>query len=289
MIIIPEHIQIEIVNGMCTSRCIMCNFRQWERDPHIMKNDTFEKILTKFIPYIKDIKFLTLHGFGEPLLDKDLYKKIIIAKKLEFKNIGLATNCTELDNSTSLKLIKYGLDTIICSIDGINKKTHESIRLGTNFDEIVENIENFIKIRNYLSTDTKIIIRFIKQESNKNEWDKFYYHWKDKLNEKDDVIKFDVHNWADNIDYDENYTENDICDDLYKRILIYSNGKVGFCCADYNGYFDLGSAIDKDPIEIYNNDTYNHYRKMMNKGKIMELEHCKKCTILRSRLKNYNK
>ena len=75
-LIIPNHLQIETVNGMCTSRCTICTYKKWERKPQIMSYDTYKLIIDKFLPHKDHIKYVTLHGFGEPLLDKDLYKKI---------------------------------------------------------------------------------------------------------------------------------------------------------------------------------------------------------------------
>ncbi len=290
-LIIPKHIQIESVNGICTSRCIMCTYKKWTRKPHIMKNDIYKNILEKFIPIRDNIQYLTLHGNGEPLLDKGLIEKIKIAKDMGFKGIGFATNCTELNESMSEDLIKAGLDTIICSVDGINKETHESIRIGTNFEEVVNNIKNFVKIRNKLGK-TRVLVRFIMQEKNKKEWSIFFDYWSDVLEKSfgDDVIKFDLHNCAEKVDNYETmdpnkdvYFDNFICESLYDRIIIFSNGDLAFCDGDDNGFFKLGNVIDEDPIRIYNNNIFSHYRKLMTDGKIRELDHCKNCTIPRSR------
>ena len=123
--VIPKHIQIETINGMCTSRCIMCTWQTWTRKPNVMNSDTYRRILEKFKPYREHIQYLTLHGCGEPLLDKELAKKVKIAKEMGFKGTGFATNCTELDEHKSQELIEAGLDTIICSIDGINQEKPE--------------------------------------------------------------------------------------------------------------------------------------------------------------------
>ena len=289
--VIPKHIQIETINGVCTARCIMCTWPSWTRKPNVMNNITYRKILEKFKTYRNDIKYLTLHGAGEPLLDKGLAEKVRIAKEMNFKGTGFATNCTELDENKSRDLIKAGLDTIICSIDGINKATHESIRIGTNFEEVVSNVQNFIRIRNE-SGSTRIMVRFIRQETNKKEWPLFFHYWKSQLNEQfgDEVVKFDVHNWGGTLDdyqsLDTNKSlgmDNYICQDVFERMLIYSNGEVALCCAYDNGFFKMGNVVDSEPIEIFNNEIFTHYRKMMLKGKILELKHCETCSIPRSR------
>lgn len=290
--IVPNHIQIETVNGICTTRCIICTWQTWERKPGVMNNDIYRNIITKFIPYREHIQYVTLHGCGEPLLDKGLGEKVAITKKMGFKGTGFATNCTELDERKSRELIEAGLDTIICSIDGINKETHEAIRVGANFDQIVSNLRNFIKIRAERGR-TRIIVRFIRQEMNKKEWPLFFNYWTERLNKDfgDEVVKFDVHNWGEKLDDYQSMDLNrrrridsPICRDVFERMIIYFNGDVALCCADDNGFYDLGNLINSSPIEIYNNKIFTRYRETMVKGKILELEHCKKCTIRRSRV-----
>jgi molybdenum cofactor biosynthesis enzyme MoaA len=292
MMLIPKHLQIETVNGYCTARCIMCTIDQWTRKPEIMDNSTFTTILEKFKPYRQSIRYLTLQLCGEPLLDKHLAAKIKIAKEMNFKGTGFATNCTELNETASENLIAAGLDTLICSIDGIQKATHESIRVGTNFEQIVSNVTQFIKLRNQIGS-SRVMVRFIRQKANYSEWPAFLEYWSERINPDlgDEVVKFDVHNWGSDLpEYEQMkvYQENDnqklICQDIYERLIIFANGDIGFCCVDDNGFFKLGNAIDDDPIHIFNNYPFTHYRTMMNSGKINELDHCKNCLVPRSRL-----
>ena len=73
------------------------------------------------------------------------------------------------------------------------------------------------------------------------------------------------------------------CEDVYSRMIIYSNGDVALCCADYNGFYALGNLLTDDPIEIYNNAIFTRFRRMMNDGKLYELKECKLCSIPISR------
>lgn len=294
-VIIPKHLLIETINGYCTARCTMCTFPTWTRKPRRMTENEFEIILRSFSPYIEHLDYLTLHGYGEPLLDKGLPEKIALAKGLGFRGIGFATNCTELNGELAGRLVEAGLDTIICSIDGIRKETHESIRIKTNFEQIVENVKRFIEIRNNHGA-TRVLIRFIRQKLNFEEWPAFHQEWIRLLDpdKGDDVIRFDVHNWGDKInEYEEKTWDTDhsstfICSDLMERFIVFSDGNVGFCCADDNGFFKLGTIPSDDPIEIFNNELFTHYRNTMREGRVDELDVCKNCTIMRSRLKKTN-
>ncbi len=289
---IPKHLQIETINGVCSSRCIMCTFEKWTRKKHRMSNDIYMRVLNNFLIYKDKIEYLTLQGCGEPLLDIELPEKVKIAKDMGFRGTGFATNCTHLTEEMALKLLDARLDTIICSIDGVCKETHESIRIGVNFDAAIRNVQQFIELRDSLSKNTRVLVRFVRQEKNVNEVDAFKVYWNERLNSKygDGILIFDVHNWGEKLD---NYTQLDFerfiekhslkCEDVYNRMCIYSNGDVGLCCVDYNGFYNMGNVIHEDPIEIYNNKIFTRFRNKMEQGKILELEECRQCTIPHSR------
>lgn len=291
-LLIPQHVQIETINGVCSARCTMCSYKEWKRTPRIMENQTFRAILNRFLPYQDQIEFISMQGWGEPLLDKGIPEKVKIAKEMGFRGVGFASNATHLDEEMSRRLIDAELDSIIVGIDGIKKETHEAIRTGTNFDEIVANVKRFISIRNQIKSKTHAVIRFIRQTQNIAEWPAFQEYWLKELDQScgDNILVFDIHNCAGTI---ENYNEYDpnhdvslgfSCDELMTRIVILSNGDVAFCCADINGFYDLGNAATSDPIAIFNNEVFNRIRSTMETpGGIMELEHCKECTIPRSR------
>lgn len=193
----PSYIQIEQVYGICSARCTMCTIQDWTNPPKIMSVDEYSILLEKFLP-IKNQKFLTLHGDGEVLFDKALPQKIALAKQMGYKGVGFATNCTHLDENMAAALLESGLDSIICSVDGVNKITHENIRVGTNFDAITDNIMKFIALRNASKFKTRVLVRFIRQASNFNEWDEYCALWNSRLDagKGDSVLRFDVHNWG---------------------------------------------------------------------------------------------
>lgn len=286
---VPNHVQIETINGYCTSRCIMCGINEWTRKPNIMKDEEFIILLNRLLPYKNKLKYLTLHGMGEPLLDKNIAQRVKSAKDMGFNGVGLASNCTNLDEKISIDLINARLDTIICGIDSLQKEVHEKIRKGTNFDIIVRNVKRFITLRNKMNSKTKIMVRFIRQKENHSEWDEYRKYWRKYLNPDigDQILKFDIHNWAgkagdanDNIEHKGIY-----CEYLENNMYIFSTGEVALCCADENGFFKLGNALTDDPIEIFNNEIFTKIRKNMYSGKLFDTGPCKNCSIPILRLK----
>lgn len=287
--IVPTHLQIETINGVCTARCIMCPMPTWTRKPRLMNEEMFLNILQKFLPYRGQIEYLSLFGCGEPLLDPGFAKKVTIAKALGFQGVGTATNCTNLFPLMAQDILRAGMDTLICGVDGLTKEVHESIRVGTDFDKVLENIMNFMEMRPYYGT-TKVIIRFIRQKANIHEWEEFKEFWESILNPAygDTVVAYDVVDYDGKVArYDELTTLDGVdvpreCGEISNRLTIFSDGGIQLCCADHNGKFDLGNVLKDDPIEVYNTGLFKQYREMIAAGKIGDLILCDTCTIPRS-------
>ncbi len=288
--IYPEHLQIETVAGICSAKCIMCPIDTSPRKK-IMSDSFFFKIIDAYKDIKQHLEFTTLHGLGEPLLDKNIANKVRYAKQNGFPSVGFATNATHLTQEIGRHLLEAQLDTIIFSIDGINKETHEAIRINVNFENVIKNVLDFIQLRNKMGK-TKIIIRMIKQDLNKDQWDKYFSYWGNKLNSNfgDQVSNFDVHNWGGK-DFNLAKELKELssrtvikCTDLYERMFIYVNGEVGLCCGDDKGWFNHGNVLEESPLEIYNRGIFKKYRLAMEEGNISNLEHCNNCSIIFSRV-----
>jgi MoaA/NifB/PqqE/SkfB family radical SAM enzyme len=237
---------------------------------------------------------------GEPLLDKTLPEKIALAKDKGFKGIGFATNATHLTPETTEDLLDSGLDTIIFSIDGITKSTHEHIRSGVDFDQIMQNVLHFVERRNARGLNsTKVIVRMIRQESNHHEWNEYKTFWNDHLNPEfgDQVSVFDVHNWGVRQERERERRDKRfsrlhalskktkmICPDLLDRMWVYIDGGVALCCGDEKGVHNLGNVFYQDPVSIYNGPKISKYRQIMSEGRLTDIAYCKNCQIIISRM-----
>ena len=64
--------------------------------------------------------------------------------------------------------------------------------------------------------------------------------------------------------------------------MIFSDGSLALCCCDQFGHYDIGNVLDDDPIELFNSKYFTQYREKMKKGKILNLELCKNCSVVYS-------
>ena len=93
------------------------------------------------------LRAIRLNYINEPLIRKDIIKFIEYAKKAGILDIYLSTNGSLLTEKIIRELINSGLTRLQVSIDATTKETFNKIRQGGNFDAVVRNTLNFIKIR----------------------------------------------------------------------------------------------------------------------------------------------
>ena len=94
----PRRVSIENTNA-CNANCTICPREKLTRDIKTMDMETFEKLLDDCIA-AGAVK-LSLHNFGEPLLDKHLADKISMAKEKGIRETFIVTNASLLTREHS--------------------------------------------------------------------------------------------------------------------------------------------------------------------------------------------
>jgi len=155
----PWRITFDTNPDLCNLRCIMCDThsiyntrrKRAVRERRIMPIRTIEKVLDSTHIYLKEIIPSTM---GEPLLYPYFKELIEIVKRYKLK-INLTTNGT----FPNLGVEKWGelllpvVSDVKISINGSTKETAESIMVGLRFEQHIENIKKFLKIRDDVRRD----------------------------------------------------------------------------------------------------------------------------------------
>ena len=290
--VIPKRIQMEVIFG-CNAKCTMCPVDMPTKRPKgVMSMELFRKVIDDLTPYANDIEKVDLWGLGEPLLDKTLFEKIFYAKSKGFQSVAIATNADLLNEDNQDALLKSGLDTVIFSIDGYKKTTHEGIRRGVNFDNVIGNAESIIAKRDAGNFKTKFVFRFIRQDANRGEWQDYKDFWKARISsEKNDlIIGYNAHTWGGELDVPENKIgQRDVvidekpCHHVYDRLMVLWDGTMPLCCSDmHHAHYSLGSVKGVPALEVFNNEKIRKIRDLNQQGKKNTMQLCRDCTILYS-------
>ncbi len=151
-------IQLE-VSSKCDSSCIYC--------PHTLYRKTWpEKIMnlevfSKVVDEAKSLgtKYLHLQGWGEPLLHPD-FTDIVKGASRHF-SVGFTTNGKYLTEKVAREIVNAGVDLVAITFAGAHRETHDKIRVGNNFDIVIRNLRELIKITREKTTNIKVVAIFM--------------------------------------------------------------------------------------------------------------------------------
>ena len=164
---LPFKLKIEC-SSLCNLKCTMCPLSVGlKRKQGHLTFKNFKYIFDQVNP-----PYLNLTGIGEPFLNPDLFKIIKYAKERNTM-VKLDTNATLLNKENSGKILGTGIDIISTSMDGVDKKSYEKIRIGAKFDLVKGNIKELVKERNRQNYPSKIHMFFVLQEGNIQDLPKF--------------------------------------------------------------------------------------------------------------------
>lgn len=246
----PFSIEIEVTN-LCNSSCDMCPRRMMFRESGIMSFETFRKITDQAVVN-PDVEFRFI-GYGEPLLDYGLAKKIEYAKQRGVRVTRMITNGQLLNADMARSLIDKGLDIIGIDLDSDDPKIFNSFRKGLDYATVVNNILGLINIKKSMKKNKPVIrLQVLKIPYNFNNFNNFLRKWQ-KLVDIVDVNP--LNNWAGACKGNQvKNTARPIltpCVKLWSNLPISWDGKVGLCCLDFDFKFKLGDINMDSLLDIW--------------------------------------
>lgn len=280
----PMYYEIETINA-CNASCRMCTVNNWHRNGDPFMSDTlFKKMADELIQYKDMVRTVNLCRDGEPLMDKKLEEKIAYLKKGGIRHITFSTNAALLTKKRAVSLLECGLDEIMFSIDGLKKETFEKIREGLKFEKIVDNVLQFIKLRDSAVSKVKIRVRMVIQQENLAEVEEWGRYWRSVLQRQDSVHAKNVHSWANTL---ENYTAvkemnklSTPCTSTFSTMIIRHNGDVTICPLDYDFKFVNGNINEQDIKDVWQNGIhFRNFRELHLQGLRDEFGFCKGCRL----------
>ncbi len=180
------------VSNRCNINCKMCSWYNSKKGGPLMPLVAAEKISVLF----PEAHVLHAHGFGEPLLNKNIGYLLGAAKSFDVY-VDFFTNGMLLTPEKSEHFVKIGVDAITLSLDGARKKTVEWIREGVRFDTIERNMKYMKAIKDsHGKTKPKMSINFIAMTCNFEEIDELIDLAKEWGIVKVEVKSLVLYDWA---------------------------------------------------------------------------------------------
>lgn len=279
----PLQIWIEPTSH-CNLKCVMCpNDSLKPSQKGHMPMERFRKIIDDIHPYVGTV---TICDRGEPLLNKDLCNMIKYANSRGLTT-KTSTNGTLLNEKYAIDIINSGLSVISFSFDGYKKDVYEGIRVGSDFEKVLSNIQRFIKLKKELNSKTPhVTLQVIEIEPSdrieiRDFWKRFGEFTPDRV-----YIK-SAHNWGGNVDADRARNNGDgtagrhfMCNSPWYSLVIHWDGTVYPCTLDYAGKYPIGHIDTDNWLDIWNGDRMKTLRSEMESGKLTQCGHCLNCDKL---------
>lgn len=217
-------------------------------------------------------KDISVFGYGEPLMDKDLWQKVFYCCEM---NTHITTNAGLLDRDTSFALLNSGLKNMRFSAHGIGhnyEKVHKKLNWGT----FVTNAFGFIKINDErcnhsCTTDVSVIPMHGESiEEIRDFWE----------SEVDYLEIWKPHNWTDGKGFRKVNHKKKTCGRPFRGpVQINADGKVMVCCFDFDAKLIVGDTYKNSIEEILKGDRFNDIREAHMTGKLDGLI-CQTCDQL---------
>lgn len=269
----PKSILIETCN-LCQGTCKFCPY------PELRKNEKkiflSDQIIMSLFNELKEhnVSRITLFNNNEPLLDKRIYKFIMLAHSLMPNvEITLSSNGRLITKETLQKLYKCGLTTLYISIPCVESENYKNI-MGIYPDKLFDILndvseEHLIKMIRIAVPITKYL---------------------DEKQIKNKLKNFKVCMW--NLEYkkswgiDEKFFDIAVdksfageCDRPMDQAVISSNGNVLICCRDWQEQNVLGNVYKNTLSEIWKGEKMQNIQNLICNKQYGLIKCCADCIM----------
>lgn len=288
----PIVYNIETTNA-CNMVCKMCpRTTMMTRSIETIDRETFIKVIDQLKPHSKELwakwvdfvdkeygikeddmsenhfflhiipKVIQLHGYGDPLLDKNLAEYIRLLKDRGFYSY-FSCNPANINLEKTYEMMKSGLDYIKYSIESVDDAIHKQIRgEASNFKKSFEKICKVLdyKKENNLTTIIVITMLDLNRTNQKEDYDKLLAAF-----EGLDVyiyLKSEDQQWyRKDFHGTKSVHWSEFCKHPWMTMTIKSNGEAAMCMEDFNNEIIFGNVNESLLYDIWNGEKYVQFRK----------------------------
>lgn len=275
----PVHLDIETTTK-CNLLCPMCprtmmlEAGTFAEDNGFLKDEDFSNIIDQAVA--GGALSIKLNYLGEPLLHKSIYWQISYAKEKGILDVIMNTNATALTKVNSKRLLEAGLDGLFVSLDAINPRDYEKQRVGSSLGKVIDNLYEFIKLRNEFRPDCRTRINMVMYEDPRwmEQYKAFQVMWRGLA----DAIGygwFAEHSDSATNEYPE--VPGFSCAQPFHRMFVKYCGNVTVCCMDSADEMPMGNWRKQPLKEIWQGAVYREVREKHRCGEYRDIGMCRRC------------
>lgn len=272
--------------NLCNLSCALCITGQKKslRPPKFLNFPDFKKIIDTLGKWAYQ---LDLYNWGEPFLNKDVFKMIAYAKEAGLR-IETSSNLNFFSPLMAEETVKSGLDRLIVSLHGATAEMTRIYMRGGDFNRALKNLKLLIKTKKRLGSRTPSIIwRYVVSRYNEEGLERAK-----KLSQNLGVDQFESLPLRLDVGFDPSHIKNSIqknshwipenkefahyeakgalllnnpydCFWPWEIVAINPDGTVQPCCVFSNPAFDFGNLFVTPFAKIWNGKKYQTARRVI--------------------------
>jgi MoaA/NifB/PqqE/SkfB family radical SAM enzyme len=249
----PATVIVELTN-VCDLECPFCTtFQGMQRPKGFMSFGVFRRLIEELANWRPQPR-ISMNMAGEPLLHREVCRFVDFAAERGLYTF-ISTNATRLSAEAGERLIRAGLSAIYLCVDGASRKSHEAYRVGSSFEAVRSNCEQFLATRQRLDKDNPFVtIQTLLTAYSEVEIDAvvnwaqaagadevFFKSLSQGSNTPPDQLQTGLHLFPQREEF-RRKTSGPImrsCHYPREHTIVYWNGDVGVCCVDFNNMASL--------------------------------------------------
>ena len=275
------------ITSRCNLSCIMCRrtlelkkgitsgiFQTEQGD---MDFNVYKKIIDEAAR--EGVYAIHISGDGEPLLHKDIIDMIKYARSKNILDLFMHTNATLLYGDVAAELLEAGLTRLIISVDSPVKETYEKIRVGADFDVVVNNIKNFMDLKKKKGLKYPFVrVQMVEMNNNRDQRNAYVNYFGNIV---DSIGLIEYMNFYELDEEDRyyrprKYKDDYVCRQLWQRLCINFDCNVYICVRTHeNG--KLGMVHNSSIKELWHGEKMKKLRNGHLNGNIDKISPCSNC------------
>lgn len=286
----PFLLDIELTNA-CNLQCYMCptGTNSMTRPKGFMTEEVMDRIVEDV--RAEDIEGVRFILWGEPTLHPNFLE---FCKKMKDvgKMVHFNTNGILLTDEMLKAIVEMEIDSVKFSFQGVDKRSYEEMRLGSDWDKILENIKKLNAIRGerekpYIQISTTVT------DEEKDRIEKFCDEMKpfcEYINVGQTILNhLDVNkmNISDKRKMDFRRLKDrqslvgkhlNVCPEIYTKLSVLWNGDVTMCCNDYDGKdMVLGNILSDSIRSLWKSEKAEEICKLLEENEYEKIGICSIC------------
>jgi len=272
----------------CNLICTMC----YQSDPVLqekikaapvksMQWDLFTKVIDEAAE--RGCNAVVFAGRGEPTLNPRFSDMIAYCHKKEILDIKFNTNVMTLDEKKVREWLSLdAFLTIVFSVDAGDKEVFEKIRIGSDFEKILNNIKMFNRIRHdefpNSPVRTRVNMVLFSEDQNEQQARDLWEPLVDEFSARN--ANYEQAGSIYQPDKDgstKNVCPGKVCRVLFTRMYVWSDGSVNPCESDYLSKLKIGDANTDSLYDLWNGPVMMKYRMLHSSGKKNNMKYVQSC------------